>query len=326
MRKLLGNLVTLTLAVVLSLAGLEAIVRLKNASMTNYDIEMWRYAQELKFASENPRLGHEHLPDKTAVLQSVSIRTNSWGLRGGPVSEMAEPGTRRIMVIGSSIALGWGVPEDETLSADLQRKFAATGQPVEVLNAGIGNYNAERAVERFLTRLTPLRPSDILYLAFVRDGEPLESGGGNWLLRHSELAVMLWIAGNRMFGASGENNLLKHYQQVYDPQSPSLAAMQATFAKLADYAKLNHVRITMAMVPDIHNLTNYSLGFVHDIFRDIAVKDDFSFIDLLPSFSGLQPQEIYAMPGDPHPNARGHALMADAIFPILSRQMVGSGG
>jgi lysophospholipase L1-like esterase len=325
MQKLAGNLLIVGVALALSLAGLEAIVRLKNASMTNYDIEMWRYAQQLKFPSDNPRLGHEHRPNQQAVLQSVIIRTNSWGLRGGPVSESASPGTRRILLIGSSIALGWGVAENDTLSAQLQRKFDAAGESVEVLNGGIGNYNAERAVERFLTRLSALRPSDIVYLAFVRDGEPLENGGGNWLLRHSELAVTLWIAGNRIIGATGESNLLRHYQDVYAPQSPGVTAMQAAFAKLADYAKTNHVRVTMAMVPDIHNLTHYPLAFVHGIFTGIAQHNGFAFIDLLPALSGLQPQEIFAMPGDPHPNARAHALMADAIFPVLSEHVTALG-
>jgi lysophospholipase L1-like esterase len=325
MQKWAGNLLIVIVAVALSLAGLEGIVRLKNASMTNYDIEMWRYAQELKFPSEDLRLGHEHLPNKAAILQQVMVRTNNWGLRGGDVRETANPGTRRIMLIGSSIALGWGVAEDDTLSAQLQKKFSAVGQNVEVLNAGIGNYNAERAIERFLTRLTPLRPNDIVYLAFVRDGEPLDNGGGNWVLRHSELAVTLWIAANRMFGATGLSNLVQHYQDVYAPQSPGLVAMRAEFAKLADYAKTNHVRVTMAMVPDIHSLSNYPLGFVHSIFQDIAQESGFSFVDLLPALSGLQPQEIYAMRGDPHPNARGHALMADAIFPVLAEPVTAAG-
>jgi lysophospholipase L1-like esterase len=325
MQKWAGNLLIVIVAVALSCAGLEGIVRLKNASMTNYDIEMWRYAQELKVPSENPRLGHEHLLNKEAMLQQVMVRTNNWGLRGANVSAAASPGARRILLLGSSIALGWGVPEDDTLSALLQKKFSASGQNVEVLNAGIGNYNAERAIERFLTRLTPLRPNDILYLAFVRDGEPLDDGAGNWLLRHSELAVTLWIAGNRIFGATGLSNLVAHYQQVYARQSPGLAVMRAEFAKLADYAKANHAHVTMAMVPDIHSLTNYPLAFVHSIFEDIARESGFSYIDLLPALSGLQPQEIYAMPGDPHPNARGHALMADAIFPVLAQPMTAAG-
>jgi hypothetical protein len=33
---------------------------------------------------------------------------------------------------------------------------------------------------------------------------------------------------------------------------------------------------------------------------------------------GLPPQELFAMPGDPHPNALGHKLMADAISPIIA--------
>jgi lysophospholipase L1-like esterase len=325
MQKWAGNLLIVIVAVALSGAGLEGIVRLKNASMTNYDIEMWRYAQALKVPSENPRLGHEHLPNSEAILQQVMVRTNNWGLRGANISETASPGARRVVLLGSSIALGWGVQEDDTLSALLQKKFVASGQDVEVLNAGIGNYNAERAIERFLTRLTPLRPADILYLAFVRDGEPLDDGSGNWLLRHSQLAVTLWIAGNRIFGATGLSNLVAHYQQVYAPQSSGLAVMKAEFAKLADYAKANHVHVTMAMVPDIHSLTNYPLGFVHSIFKDIARDSGFSYIDLLPALSGLQPQEIYAMPGDPHPNARGHALMADAIFPVLAEPMTAAG-
>ena len=74
----------------------EGIVRLKNASMKDYNTEMWRYARELKFPSPDPRLGHEHVANAHALLQSVDIRTNAWGLRGGPVTDAPAPGTRRI--------------------------------------------------------------------------------------------------------------------------------------------------------------------------------------------------------------------------------------
>jgi len=44
--------------------------------MNNYDIEMWRYARELKVPSENPTLGHEHVAGDQALLQSTDIRIN----------------------------------------------------------------------------------------------------------------------------------------------------------------------------------------------------------------------------------------------------------
>lgn len=317
-RTFLSGALTVVLTLAICAAAAESLLRLKNASMRNYDIEMWRYSRELKFASELAVLGHEHLPNAKAILQSVEIRTNAWGLRGGPVNESPAPDRRRVLMLGSSIALGWGVPEERVVSNLLQAKFEAAGQNVEVLNAGIGNYNAERYVERFLHRLTPLKPTDLLVLTFVRDAEPLAQGGGNFLLRNSQLALTAWTVVNRLFGENGETSLVAHYQRIYAPGSPAVARMNAEFAKLAAYAREHRLRVTLAMVPDIHNLDHYPLLFVHDIFGKTAHDNGFAFVDLLPALKGIASSEIWAMPGDPHPNARGHALMADAIYPVLA--------
>src|SRR5690348_4786820 len=91
----------------------EVFLRIKNSSMTNYDIEMWRYARELKIRSSDPLLGHDHIKNSSAVLQSVQMRTNEWGLRGGPVPPR-DAKIRRILFLGGSITLGWGVQESDT--------------------------------------------------------------------------------------------------------------------------------------------------------------------------------------------------------------------
>jgi hypothetical protein len=105
-------LVIVSVFIALSLA--EAALFLKSSSMRNYDIEMWRYSKELKKESKNPLLGHEHIPSKEAILQSVKIRTNRHGLRGDEVKPKQES-IKRILFLGSSITLGWGVAEEETL-------------------------------------------------------------------------------------------------------------------------------------------------------------------------------------------------------------------
>jgi lysophospholipase L1-like esterase len=318
-KTILFTILTFVLAIAVAFIAAEVIVRLRNASMKDYNIEMWRYARELKVPSPDPRLGHDHIPNAEAVLQSVTVRTNAWGLRGGAVHDTPAPGTRRILVLGSSIALGWGVEEDKVVSSRIEKQFQASGQKVEVLNGGIGNYNAGRYVERFLSHLAKLQPTDLLVLAFVRDGEELEEGGGNVLLRHSQLAVSAFVAINRLMTRSGEASLVDHYRRIYEPGSPALAVMTSEFARLAAYAREHGIRVTLAMVPDVHNLTTYPLGFVHDVFARTARDNGFAYLDLLPAFRGLTPEEIYAMPGDPHPNARGHALMADAIYAAMSR-------
>jgi lysophospholipase L1-like esterase len=315
-KEFLISAIAVVISTAVALGAGEVILRIKNSAMDNYDIEMWRYARELKVRSPDPVLGHEHIPNAAALLQSTEIRTSDLGLRGGPVA--AIPGKRRILVLGASITLGWGVPEQDTFTAVLEKMFKSRGEDVEVLNAGIGNYNAERYVELFFTRLTALAPTDIIVHYFLRDAETLDAGGGNFMLQHSELAVTLWIAANRVLGVSGEKSLVDHYKAVYDPQAPGFLKMEQSLSKLSDYARQHDIRLYFAMMPDVHNLTNYPFGAIHATMRQFAQAHGYTFIDLLPAFEGLKPEQVWAMPGDPHPNALGHALMAKSIFPILS--------
>ena len=315
-RKIALDAAILLVAAVVVLAIGEVVLRVKNSSMKNYDIEMWRYSKELKFRSPDPVLDHELVRNASAVLQSTTMRTNEWGLRGGPVPP-PHAGQRRILVLGASITLGWGVPEEQTMTARLQRRFDDDRADAIVLNAGIGNYNTERYVELFFRRLTALEPTDILVHYFLRDAEVLEPGSGNWFLRNSELALTLWQVSNKLFGSTGEKSITDHYRAIYAPDYPGLGTVKSELTKLRDDAKQHGIRLYLAMVPDVHNLGAYELGFAHRTVEKMADDLGYKHIDLLPAFGKLTPQEVWAMPGDPHPNALGHEIMANALYPFL---------
>jgi lysophospholipase L1-like esterase len=315
--KAAASLFILVVSMSVALLAAEGILRLKNLSMDNYDIEMWRYAKELKQPSDDPRLGHEHRPGESAVLQSVEIRLNELGMRGDSVLDR-RPDVRRILFLGSSITLGWGIGEDETVTVRLGDRFREDGVEVEVLNSGIGNYNAARYVERFFRDLRDLEPTDIVVHYFVNDAEHLEAGGGNALLRNSQLAVMLWIAIQRTLAIGGGETLVDHYREVYRPDQPGYAGMREALARLAGWAEPRGVRLYLAMTPDVHNLESYPLGFVHEEMRSVASELGYTFVDLLPAMQGVPAEDMWAMPGDPHPNALGHELMAGALYPVLT--------
>ena len=316
MVKALISLTVLLCSLAVALVAGEGVLRVKNSSMKTYDIEMWRYAKELKVKSDDPHLDFDHVKSASAVLQNVPIRLNDWGLRNGPVEPVAAQG-RRILFLGGSIALGWGVPEESTVEARLERKLRESGTPAQVLNGGVGNYNAERYVTRFFKELSGLNPTDIVVHYFLRDAEDLEPGNGNVLLRNSELAVTMWIAYHRLFDRAGEQSLVEHYRAVYAAGAPGFARMQVRLKELADYARAHRIRLYLAMTPDVHNLVDYKFGFVHDTMRQIAEADGYTYVDLLPAMQGRPPEALFAMPGDPHPNALGHQLMADAIYPLI---------
>jgi lysophospholipase L1-like esterase len=224
------------------------------------------------------------------------------------------------LFLGGSITLGWGVPEDQTVEAQLQRMLRAAGERVQVLNGRVGNYNTVRYVSRFFKKLTALKPSDIVVQYFPRDAEALDNESGNFLRRNSELAVTLWIAYHRLLDRQGEQSLVDHYGKVYEPSAPGLVAMKRKLHELAGYAKTRGIALYLAMTPDIHNLVDYKFGFIHDRMRQIADDEGYEFIDLLPELLGYPPESLYAMPGDPHPNALAHKLMAETIFPRIAAE------
>src|SRR5471032_626594 len=98
------SIVLLLISSAVALVLGEVVLRIKNSSMKTYDIEMWRYAKDLKAQSADPELDFDHVKSKTAVLQNVTVRLNEWGLRGGEVEPIAAGG-RRILFLGGSIAL-----------------------------------------------------------------------------------------------------------------------------------------------------------------------------------------------------------------------------
>lgn len=306
------------LSILLALGFAEAALRIKNSSMRNYDIEMWRYSNELKEPVSDPDIVFDHVRSKSAILQSVEIRTNEFGLRGPELGKQQAKG-RRILFLGGSITLGWGVPEKDTLTARLQSKFQEHGDETQVLNGGVGNYNTQRYVSRFFSRLETLKPTDIVVHYFLRDAEDLMPEGGNVVLKHSQLAVTLWIAYHRLFDKKGEQALVDHYKQVYSADAKGAQVMRQRLRELSDYARANGVCIYLAMMPDIHNLHAYKFQFIHDAMREFAKESGYQYIDLLPALQGRSPEELFAMPGDPHPNALGHQLMADALFLVLSQ-------
>jgi hypothetical protein len=169
LRRYLANLLTLALAIVFILGALELYVRLVEDDGMQYDLEMWKYARRVKVISDDPLIGHEHRPNADTVLMGVRVTTNDAGLRNEDVSVVKRPDSYRVIMLGDSVLFGWGVRQDETVSARLQSQWHRAGRDVEVINAGDGNYNTIMEVEFFMKRLAKYHPDMIVLNYFIND-------------------------------------------------------------------------------------------------------------------------------------------------------------
>lgn len=76
-------------------------------------------------------------PSVRVFYVSAHVETNSRRLRGPEIAPAPPPGTRRILVLGDSVAFGYGVVEEDSFPAQLE---AQLGAGHEVINAAVTGY------------------------------------------------------------------------------------------------------------------------------------------------------------------------------------------
>ena len=169
------NLVLILVASLLCLFAVEGLTRLVLDDGMLYELEMWKYAREVKMRDARPDLGHRHRPQAEARLMGVDVRTDSRGLRGPEIADKAAAGVARIAFVGDSITMGWGVAEKETFAHQVIEGLVKAGRKVDGFNLGVGNYNTLQELSLFREVGAPLKPDIIVLAYFINDAEPMPS-------------------------------------------------------------------------------------------------------------------------------------------------------
>ena len=99
----------------------------------------------------------------------VTFRTNSYGLRDKEYSEKS-PDNFRILVLGDSFTMGWGVEQDEVFTEVLEKDFEKDESldcGVEVLNAGVYGYGTVEELLYLEKKGLQLKPDLVLLTFFI---------------------------------------------------------------------------------------------------------------------------------------------------------------
>lgn len=303
------------LILVTSIVIIEGIIRIVNSDMKNYDIEMWRYANELKI--QDPILGHNHLKNKSSLLQGVEIKLNSEGMR----SDEFDINDKKILFLGSSISLGWGVEQKDSYPGIIQTKLLSDSINYKVLNGSIGNYNTFRYVNNFLSNQTDIEPKVIVINYFINDVETLPINRSNWLIKNSQLFATLTITYKKLFSKSGFD-LKQYYYDLYKSDNRSFLEMKESLNKLSEYSKQRNIPVLLTVIPDIHFLEDYPFDVIHKKMKSITEELGIEYHDLLPSLKGIPFNELQIIQGDSHPNEKGHSKMAESLYPKIKELIV----
>ncbi len=290
-----------------------------------YELEMWKYARDVKIRDQRPDVGHRHRPNREAQLMGVNVRTNSFGFRGPAIGETAASGVVRIAFVGDSTTLGWGVAEQETFPRQVIDMLVRQGRKVEGFNLGIGNYNTTQELALFREVGARLRPDIIALSYFINDAEPMPAYPVENLFNMNSAA---WIVFSyrldsvmRQFGELPDWK--KYYRDLYGLDAPGWQKSQEAIKQFAGVARQLGSALIVFNIPELRELKPYPFADVTDKVRAVVEGEGVTFVDLLPSVENLEPSSLWVTVPDPHPNGGANTAfahrMTEEILPLVDQ-------
>lgn len=289
----------------------------------------------------DPELGWAHRPGWSGTVRAGAQATfDALGLREErPIG--AKHG-RRVLVLGDSVAFGYGLGQDETIARALERRAAAQGLEVQALDAGVPGYATEQAT-RSLARLAPALEPDVALLVFCLRNDlgvpPLDPARGQdlapppgWqaaLLDRSALAFALARALHRQEVRESREEprgdqpapfLTPDAVAALDPTARAAVFAQARerLRAFRDVARAHGARPALALCPEeLLVRGEVPRAAVVDPLLAIGRELDLPTLDLLPTLQAPAAAPLLREKDGVHPTAAGAERIAAALLPFL---------
>lgn len=282
-------------------------------------------------ASSDLDIGWEPAPRAKGLFQGSRVSINLEGLRSPEMTVAKPEQLKRIVVLGDSIVFGAGVDDEQVFCRRMEDFLAhRLAQPVEVLNLGVSGYNATQSVARFFAKGSRYEP-DLVVVGFFNDDllEPYVVGETGWWQQWSHRIFLFHLAQRIGWWWQYRRISLDTVLNDLDMEGwVEIERAREAYERLRDWADEHEASLLFALFPDLaageqSEATVLLTGWLRD-WRVPA-------LDLRPVFArasqdhllrfSIRPETL-----DPHPNAEGHELIAQALTDrIIEGKLLNSG-
>ena len=275
--------------------------------------------------------------------QSIQVDINTHGLRGPETTYKKPPGTYRILNLGDSIAMGWGVPEEKTYGHQLEALLNEQRKEnlhYEVINAGVPGWSLDNELAYLQAEGLKYEPDLILLdmtIANDINGKSALLAGNDsalfrWLSDHTYLWPFLqsqasWAKAraqgrDRVDTIDPPTNPAKYFP--LDPQSDRWTERWNSVLEINRLGGEKNIPVVLILFPLEFQVLDKSFPTApQDIFLAKAAHAGIPALDLLPAYQ----RACQEKPGGPcqledrylfadvwmHPSAYGHDLTASEL-------------
>ena len=308
-REIATRVVIIAGSVGVVLIAYEVATRWYFSHNIDYDVEMSRYAAEVKMASANPKISHVHRPSEEARLMGVPVTINTDGLRDREYDPDAA-GVKRAVFLGDSLTFGWGVASEDTFEYLIEQELSRKDDRIEILNFGTGNYNTVQSANLFFERGLRYHPQLVTLFYFINDAE-VQQPYSNWAwLGSSPLITLVWSRLKQLTAERGDT-FYDYYVGLYEPPAAGWELAQLALIELRDFCAGHGIRFQVVLLPELHQVNPYLFGSVHMKITGFLAERGIEYLDVTPAFeSETEPIRLWVAPDDAHPNATAHRIIA----------------
>ncbi len=246
----------------------------------------------------------------------MEIAINGAGLRG----PLPAPGAGSVVVLGDSFTFGEGVELADTF---VERLAARPDIGAPFVNAGVAGHGTIEEAARLDAMLTHFRPRAVLLVFVPNDAIPWQDSAarGADLLNAPALGGSRLVQFVRTLASRGDAE--RWYLSYYTgDRKEHWAAAREALVWMGRTCASRGVRFGVAAFPLMHRLHDYPFTAITELVREAAKDAGAQFVDLTPAFAGrYDERELWVHPADRHPNARAHAIAAEAMAPLV-RQLL----
>ena len=341
LHKVRREIILVLSSILVSLITIEVAIRVFDPLGISYFRESSRYQLDL---IPDPILVFKHTPGLQRIYQRVSVSINELGLRDRDL-EKKKKGELRILLLGDSVTFGWGVPVETTFGRKLETLLTAKLEhPVRTVNSGVGGYNTVQEQAFISTYIDVIEPDTVILLYVRNDIELNEPPFDPW----SQLAlqgktppeIIRILVGKSWLYRLGVFALKYSRPRgltSLDKKTRGLRESMNALSSIASLCLERNVRFVVFFYPggraeaaqsdlqqiadtsDVSTPNRESLSRVALLseISSIGNKYGFPVVDIGTWWGQVEMRSITNSIVDPHPNKRGHDILAVGMADFL---------
>lgn len=315
-----GNVYLLLFSTLFVLVAVEVGLRVLNPWGIDFFSSLPYHMQGMV---DDPELGYAHPRSVSYELGRNVVKLNAHGLRDEEIAFAKANGERRILVLGDSVAFGWGVSQGEPFPERMEPLLSRrTARPWQVINAGVNGYNTVQEAAYFTWHGLRYSPDGVILVFVSNDVNPVLDPNETTWRRYPQLPSSLPELMERWRHFSYLYQTVRMFMVRTKQSEATSGSADSSITRAAGWAES---RAALLVIADACKTAGIPFLVARESGNDVQFFDQMkelgiAAISLQAAWEGIPHDKARVSTVDAHPSALAHERFAQVLVDEIERR------